>query len=147
MADEDSEGALSRADSRADSRNDLNVPDAPDGNLNSSPLNTSKLSVSSEQEYDQPWVKGQGSASPQISPKLSEAAKVHQFQYKTFSLPHKCSYCTSILIGVSRQGISCRGKLSFERKIEYKKHRLSFTRDRVTLLIINMLYLYYEGRN
>ena len=116
MADEDSEGALSRADSRADSHTDLQLPDTPDGTMHTSPMNTSKLSVSSEQEYDQPWVKGQGSASPQASPKLSPAAKVHQFAYKTFSVPYKCNYCTSILIGVHRQGIACRGKYVIMRK-------------------------------
>ena len=110
MADEDSEGALSRADSRADSRTDLQLPDTPDGTMRTSPVHSSKHSVSSEQEYEQPWVKGQGSGSPPVSPKLSTAAKVHQFQYKTFSVPYKCNYCTSLLIGVHRQGIACRGE-------------------------------------
>lgn len=108
MADEDSEGAQSRADSRAESHTDLHAPEETD--INNSPLSLSRQSVSPEQEYDQPWIKGQTSPSPQVPPKLSPAAKIHQFQYKTFTAPHKCSYCTSLLIGVHRQGIFCRGK-------------------------------------
>ena len=33
--------------------------------------------------------------------------KVHQFLVRTFSTPSKCNHCTSLMIGLTRQGVVC----------------------------------------
>lgn len=106
MADEDSvnEDALSRADSRTDSRSDLQGPDTPDGSLHRSPGNTVNLSQSSEHVYDQPW--GINKTGTSQTPQT----KTHHFVMKTFSTPYKCNHCTSLMVGVQRQGATCDGK-------------------------------------
>lgn len=105
MADEESEDAISQTDSKTDSRTDLQ--DAQDMTVLGGPMNTSKHSVSSETEVEP--LRASFSSTPPSTPK-SPGQKVHKFLYKTFSLPYKCNYCTSLLIGVHRQGITCDGK-------------------------------------
>ena len=39
----------------------------------------------------------------QIGPK----AKTHQFLIRTFSSPLKCNHCTSLMVGLTRQGVVC----------------------------------------
>jgi serine/threonine-protein kinase MRCK len=39
----------------------------------------------------------------QIGPK----PKSHQFLVRTFSSPLKCNHCTSLMIGLTRQGVVC----------------------------------------
>ena len=39
----------------------------------------------------------------QVGPK----AKAHQFLIRTFSSPLKCNHCTSIMVGLTRQGVVC----------------------------------------
>lgn len=106
MADEDSEDAVSRTDSKTDSRTDLQ--DAHDVGVLGSAMNTSKHSVSSETEVEP--LRTSYSSTPPSTPK-TPGQKVHKFLYKTFNIPYKCNYCTSLLIGVHRQGITCDGKL------------------------------------
>ena len=107
MADEESEDAISQTDSKTDSRTDLQ--DTQDGAVLGGIMNTSKHSVSSEQEME-PLRSYSSSSTPPSTPK-SPGQKVHKFLYKTFSVPYKCNYCTSLLIGVHRQGITCDGKM------------------------------------
>jgi serine/threonine-protein kinase MRCK len=38
---------------------------------------------------------------------LSRPAKVHQFLVRTFSSPTKCNHCTSLMVGLTRQGVVC----------------------------------------
>ncbi|XP_052766310.1 serine/threonine-protein kinase MRCK alpha-like isoform X3 [Mya arenaria] len=102
MADEDSEDAQSRADSKTNSRTDLQEPTEP--SIPPSPMNTSKHSLASEPEKEP--LRSSFSGTPPGSPK-SSLQKVHKFLYKTFSVPYKCNYCTSLLVGVHRQGITC----------------------------------------
>lgn len=33
--------------------------------------------------------------------------KVHQFLVRTFSSPTKCNHCTSLMVGLTRQGVVC----------------------------------------
>uniref|UniRef100_A0A034WNK9 non-specific serine/threonine protein kinase n=1 Tax=Bactrocera dorsalis TaxID=27457 RepID=A0A034WNK9_BACDO len=35
------------------------------------------------------------------------ATKVHQFLVRTFSSPTKCNHCTSLMVGLTRQGVVC----------------------------------------
>jgi len=103
MADEDSEDTHSRADSRTNSRSDLQeASDAPT-------LNTSKHSITSETDTEP--LRSYNNTPPG-TPK-SSLQKVHKFLYKTFSVPYKCNHCTSLLVGVHRQGITCDGNSDF----------------------------------
>lgn len=36
--------------------------------------------------------------------------KAHQFVVKSFSTPTKCNQCTSLMVGLIRQGCTCEGK-------------------------------------
>ncbi|KAL4238234.1 hypothetical protein ACF0H5_002946 [Mactra antiquata] len=107
MADDDSEDALSRTDSHTDSRTDLQIPETQETmvlSTGSGSTVTSRNSVSSETEME-PW-KSPFASSPPHSPK-TQSQKIHKFVYKSFSVPYKCNYCTSLLVGVHRQGITC----------------------------------------
>ncbi|XP_037073228.1 serine/threonine-protein kinase Genghis Khan-like, partial [Pollicipes pollicipes] len=44
-----------------------------------------------------------GQAQPQLAPKY----KFHQFRVRTFSSPLKCNHCTSLMVGLTRQGVVC----------------------------------------
>nr|XP_054305316.1 serine/threonine-protein kinase MRCK beta isoform X3 [Pongo pygmaeus] len=50
---------------------------------------------------------------PEASPSMSVAAseqqepKAHQFSIKSFSSPTQCSHCTSLMVGLIRQGYAC----------------------------------------
>ncbi|XP_060574804.1 serine/threonine-protein kinase MRCK alpha-like isoform X2 [Ruditapes philippinarum] len=104
VADDDSEDALSRTDSHTDSRTDLRVQEMQETMVLAGSLNSSKQSVSSETELE-PW-RSPFTGTPPTTPK-SQSQKIHKFLYKSFNVPYKCNYCTSLLIGVHRQGITC----------------------------------------
>lgn len=36
--------------------------------------------------------------------------KAHQFSIKSFSSPTQCSHCTSLMVGLIRQGYACEGE-------------------------------------
>lgn len=36
--------------------------------------------------------------------------KAHQFSIKSFSSPTQCSHCTSLMVGLTRQGYACEGE-------------------------------------
>jgi hypothetical protein len=110
VADDDSEDALSRTDSHTDSRTDLRVQEMQETMVLAGSLNSSKQSVSSETELE-PW-RSPFTGTPPTTPK-SQSQKIHKFLYKSFNVPYKCNYCTSLLIGVHRQGITCAGKILF----------------------------------
>jgi hypothetical protein len=38
---------------------------------------------------------------------LSLRSKSHQFLVRSFSSPLKCNHCTSLMVGLSRQGVVC----------------------------------------
>lgn len=40
----------------------------------------------------------------------SPQSKAHQFVVKTFNTPTKCNRCTSLMVGLIRQGCTCEGK-------------------------------------
>ncbi|XP_048738047.2 serine/threonine-protein kinase MRCK alpha-like isoform X4 [Ostrea edulis] len=114
MNDEDSvsEDALSRgADSRNNSRQDLSHDEPHHPSSTSSPastIHTSHPASTTEQVYDQPWGASKFGTVP-INPSQSLPAhpKTHQFVMKTFSLPYKCNHCTSLMVGIQRQGATC----------------------------------------
>lgn len=37
-------------------------------------------------------------------------SKAHQFVVKTFNTPTKCNRCTSLMVGLIRQGCTCEGE-------------------------------------
>ncbi|KAL8613630.1 hypothetical protein ACOMHN_022049 [Nucella lapillus] len=86
--DEDSEDTTSRTDSHTDSRLDLRPGDA-----DSTVVHEFKQPY--EPVYNKPW----GKASP--------SPRAHQFIVKSFQSPYKCNLCSSLLVGVQRQGITC----------------------------------------
>ena len=47
----------------------------------------------------------QHQAQPGVKP--TEASKTHQFLIRTFSSPLKCNHCTSLMVGLTRQGVVC----------------------------------------
>ena len=42
-----------------------------------------------------------------LPPHLPPKPKSHQFLVRTFSSPTKCSHCTSLMVGLTRQGVVC----------------------------------------
>ncbi|XP_033608922.1 serine/threonine-protein kinase Genghis Khan [Cryptotermes secundus] len=44
---------------------------------------------------------------PHMAPHLPPKPKSHQFLVRTFSSPTKCSHCTSLMVGLTRQGVVC----------------------------------------
>lgn len=38
---------------------------------------------------------------------MMQKQKVHQFLVRTFSSPTKCNHCTSLMVGLTRQGVVC----------------------------------------
>ncbi|XP_035893743.1 serine/threonine-protein kinase Genghis Khan isoform X2 [Anopheles stephensi] len=42
-----------------------------------------------------------------LHPHRQQKAKVHQFLVRTFSSPTKCNHCTSLMVGLTRQGVVC----------------------------------------
>ncbi|PSN44675.1 hypothetical protein C0J52_15639 [Blattella germanica] len=42
-----------------------------------------------------------------LGPHLPPKPKSHQFLVRTFSSPTKCSHCTSLMVGLTRQGVVC----------------------------------------
>lgn len=38
---------------------------------------------------------------------MIQKPKVHQFLVRTFSSPTKCNHCTSLMVGLTRQGVVC----------------------------------------
>jgi serine/threonine-protein kinase MRCK len=53
---------------------------------------------------------GNSSSSLPMSPlasTLSLRSKSHQFLVRTFSSPLKCNHCTSLMVGLCRQGVVC----------------------------------------
>ncbi|XP_055217592.1 serine/threonine-protein kinase MRCK beta isoform X4 [Gorilla gorilla gorilla] len=89
----------------------LKLPDFQDSifeYFNTAPLAhdlTFRTSSASEQETQAP--------KPEASPSMSVAAseqqepKAHQFSIKSFSSPTQCSHCTSLMVGLIRQGYAC----------------------------------------
>ncbi|XP_026746252.1 serine/threonine-protein kinase Genghis Khan isoform X2 [Trichoplusia ni] len=47
------------------------------------------------------------STDPSLGPSVPGKQKVHQFLVRTFSSPTKCNHCTSLMIGLTRQGVVC----------------------------------------
>ncbi|GFO48655.1 serine/threonine-protein kinase mrck alpha [Plakobranchus ocellatus] len=113
----------SRTDSHTDSRSDLRMGSGgasgstPDSSL---PRETQPFTQPYEPVYEKPW-SGSGNGSPGLhggnssqgpgssisqSPK-SPHAKTHRFIVKSFNSPYKCNFCTSLLVGLQRQGITC----------------------------------------
>ena len=112
--DEDSEDTASRTDSHTDSRTDLRAGDTPESSL------TREFMQPYEPVYDKPWGPSKASPSPvrQVpppsphsphSPRTSQ--RPHHFIVKSFQSPYKCNLCSSLLVGLQRQGITCEGEV------------------------------------
>ncbi|XP_072933847.1 serine/threonine-protein kinase Genghis Khan [Epargyreus clarus] len=44
---------------------------------------------------------------PALGPSVPGKQKLHQFLVRTFSSPTKCNHCTSLMMGLTRQGVVC----------------------------------------
>ena len=112
-----SEDAVSqRTDSRANSRNDLNIGHDIVESANhagASPTsNTIHTSRPSETVYDQPWgpIPKFGTTPPGSPSDIYPQPKTHNFTMKSFTSPYKCNHCTSLMVGIQRQGATCTGR-------------------------------------
>lgn len=56
-----------------------------------------------------PTLQQQQQQLPHLQPgfQLGPKQKTHQFLVRTFSSPLKCNHCTSLMIGLTRQGVVC----------------------------------------
>lgn len=50
---------------------------------------------------------GSSSSGGGPSPHMMKQQKAHQFIVRSFSNPIKCSHCTSLMVGLTRQGVVC----------------------------------------
>merc|ERR1719394_1213501 len=69
----------------------------------------SSRSNMSEQSADaaSPLVAGGSGAGLQGLPQANSKPKCHQFLIRSFSSPLKCNHCTSLMVGLTRQGVVC----------------------------------------
>ncbi|XP_052436126.1 serine/threonine-protein kinase MRCK alpha isoform X4 [Carassius gibelio] len=67
-----------------------------------SPSTTSDME--SQEQVDQPQ---RGAQTPMRSGYTTPKPKAHQFVVKTFNTPTKCNQCTSLMVGLIRQGCTC----------------------------------------
>ncbi|CAG5119390.1 unnamed protein product, partial [Candidula unifasciata] len=102
----------SRTDSRTDSHTDLQTASDKDSSLPrdvSFTLPYEPVKMSSLNKPGSPGLRracSLGGADRPRSPK-SPHIKQHRFVVKSFQSPVKCNYCSSLLVGLHRQGISC----------------------------------------
>ncbi|XP_046364774.1 serine/threonine-protein kinase MRCK alpha-like isoform X1 [Haliotis rufescens] len=97
---DDSEDTASRTDSRTDSRSDLQAGDTPDSSL-------TRDAVPFSQPYEPVFQKPYSNNTSPAQGKPLPHPKAHKFIVKSFSTPYKCNHCTSLLVGLQRQGITC----------------------------------------
>ncbi|XP_012601806.1 serine/threonine-protein kinase MRCK beta isoform X4 [Microcebus murinus] len=90
----------------------LKLPDFQDSifeYFNTAPLAhdlTFRTSSASEQETQAPKSEVSSSISVAANTEQQEP-KAHQFSIKSFSSPTQCSHCTSLMVGLIRQGYAC----------------------------------------
>uniref|UniRef100_A0A6I8N4S4 Serine/threonine-protein kinase MRCK beta n=1 Tax=Ornithorhynchus anatinus TaxID=9258 RepID=A0A6I8N4S4_ORNAN len=91
----------------------LKLPDFQDSifeYFNTSPLAhdlTFRTSSTSEQETPGPRPEVSPSTSVSLTSLPNWWPKAHQFSIKSFSSPTQCSHCTSLMVGLVRQGYAC----------------------------------------
>ncbi|KAL5008245.1 hypothetical protein ScPMuIL_013826 [Solemya velum] len=90
---EDSDNTSRVSGSLTNSCSDLQVQDTVDTPAYAVPVSSAPSNLVERPQYDQPW----GLLNP----------IKHQFHVKTFHSPVKCNHCTSLLVGIQRQGICC----------------------------------------
>ncbi|XP_036607906.1 serine/threonine-protein kinase MRCK beta [Trichosurus vulpecula] len=74
-----------------------------------SPSTSVSINIEQQEETTRPQQRGPAVSSPTIQ-SLSLAVpkpKAHQFSVKSFSSPTQCSHCTSLMVGLIRQGYAC----------------------------------------
>ncbi|BFZ07324.1 hypothetical protein BsWGS_10363 [Bradybaena similaris] len=102
----------SRTDSQTDSRTDLrgssdNEPSLPREIPYTQPYEPIRSwGASKTGSPNQQRLGSQGSTDTPRSPK-SPHSRQHRFIVKSFQSPYKCNFCTSLLVGLQRQGITC----------------------------------------
>ncbi|XP_034623814.1 serine/threonine-protein kinase MRCK beta isoform X6 [Trachemys scripta elegans] len=109
---EEMEGLKKKMEEKYRTDTGLKLPDFQDSifeYFNTSPLArdlTFRTSSISEQETQGP--------KPEVSPSTSvmtteqqQEPKAHQLNIKSFSSPTQCSHCTSLMVGLVRQGYAC----------------------------------------
>ncbi|XP_053972782.1 serine/threonine-protein kinase Genghis Khan isoform X2 [Hylaeus anthracinus] len=73
--------------------------------ISSSKSNLSELSIDPTSPLSHELLNK--SSVPHGQPNLQPKPKSHQFLVRTFSAPTKCNHCTSLMVGLTRQGVVC----------------------------------------
>ncbi|XP_018367594.1 PREDICTED: serine/threonine-protein kinase MRCK alpha isoform X1 [Trachymyrmex cornetzi] len=73
--------------------------------ITSSKSNLSELSIDPTSPLSHELLNKSSSTHGQIN--LQPKPKSHQFLVRTFSAPTKCNHCTSLMVGLTRQGVVC----------------------------------------
>ncbi|CAK9826126.1 Serine/threonine-protein kinase Genghis Khan [Anthophora retusa] len=73
--------------------------------ISSSKSNLSELSIDPTSPLSHELLNKSSTAHGQAS--LQPKPKSHQFLVRTFSAPTKCNHCTSLMVGLTRQGVVC----------------------------------------
>ncbi|CAK9804243.1 Serine/threonine-protein kinase Genghis Khan [Anthophora quadrimaculata] len=73
--------------------------------ISSSKSNLSELSIDPTSPLSHELLNKSSTAHGQVS--LQPKPKSHQFLVRTFSAPTKCNHCTSLMVGLTRQGVVC----------------------------------------
>ncbi|XP_076620602.1 serine/threonine-protein kinase gek isoform X3 [Colletes latitarsis] len=73
--------------------------------ISSSKSNLSELSIDPTSPLSHELLNKSSAAHGQLS--LQPKPKSHQFLVRTFSAPTKCNHCTSLMVGLTRQGVVC----------------------------------------
>ncbi|XP_043252876.1 serine/threonine-protein kinase Genghis Khan isoform X3 [Colletes gigas] len=73
--------------------------------ISSSKSNLSELSIDPTSPLSHELLNKSSTAHGQLS--LQPKPKSHQFLVRTFSAPTKCNHCTSLMVGLTRQGVVC----------------------------------------
>ena len=116
-ASQDSLGAAAAAanrDSVGSSRSNASASDlSPSSELYSQPLGAAVVPPPGARMQGQPPPPPPPAAAAPPTPhqqgmiQVGPKAKAHQFLIRTFSSPLKCNHCTSIMVGLTRQGVVC----------------------------------------
>lgn len=100
----------------------MNQSQTPQQHINTNPfaqthLHRSGYSMESEEDIEDPTVHSLSSSKSNLSDNsldqhsvhstMIQKSKVHQFLVRTFSSPTKCNHCTSLMVGLTRQGVVC----------------------------------------
>ncbi|XP_030561218.1 serine/threonine-protein kinase Genghis Khan [Drosophila novamexicana] len=70
-------------------------------------LKTIKDNISVKNSTINDDIRSENSSNYEESKKKTNNSSIHQFLVRTFSSPTKCNHCTSLMVGLTRQGVVC----------------------------------------